>query len=61
MVKATMSYNENQGSNFIGNALWSMVYVEYMLNILFYYIVNVNKSYNLCINKIELISINYKL
>jgi hypothetical protein len=52
MVKATMSYSENQGSNFIGNALWSMVYVEYMLNIYKLYIVHVTKSYNLCINKI---------
>lgn len=61
MVKAMMSYSENQSSNFIGNALWSMVYVEYMFIIYKLYIVNVNKSYNLCINKIELILINYKL
>jgi hypothetical protein len=52
-VKATMFYSENQGSNFIGNALWSMVYVEYMFIIYKLHIVNVNKSYNLCINKIK--------
>jgi len=51
IVKAMMSYIENQGSNFIGNALWSMVYVEYMFIIYIFYIVNLNKSYNLCINK----------
>jgi hypothetical protein len=53
IVKATMFYSENQGSNFIGNALWSMVYVEYMFIIYKLHIVNVNKSYNLCINKIK--------
>jgi hypothetical protein len=58
MVKAMMFYNENQGSNVIGNALWSMVYVEYMFIIYKLYIVHVIKSYNLCMNKIELISIN---
>jgi len=55
-----MPYRESQGSNFIGNALWSMVYVDYMLIIYKLYIVNVNKSYNLCINKIEFILINSK-
>jgi hypothetical protein len=52
MVKAMMFYNENQGSNVIGNALWSMVYVEYMFIIYKLYIVHVSKSYNLFINKI---------